>query len=97
MVAAFIGFVNGWFVTKLKIPSFLVTLGMLLVVRGSALFHTSVGCTFDEHRALLRHLLGFLLAHCATQQIGAAERIARQHLRYLHHLLLIQNYAVSGR
>ncbi len=39
-VAMFIGAVNGWFVTKLKIPSFLVTLGMLLVVRGSALFIT---------------------------------------------------------
>lgn len=40
LVAAFIGFVNGIFVTKLKIPSFLVTLGMLLVVRGTALFIT---------------------------------------------------------
>lgn len=40
VVAMGIGFVNGWFVTKLKIPSFLVTLGMLLVVRGSALFIT---------------------------------------------------------
>lgn len=39
-IALLIGFVNGWFVTKLKIPSFLVTLGMLLVVRGSALFIT---------------------------------------------------------
>jgi simple sugar transport system permease protein len=39
-VAAFIGLVNGWFVTRLKIPSFLVTLGMLLVVRGTALFIT---------------------------------------------------------
>ncbi len=35
-----IGLVNGWFVTRLKIPSFLVTLGMLLVVRGTALFIT---------------------------------------------------------
>ncbi|MDX0430032.1 ABC transporter permease [Sinorhizobium medicae] len=35
-----IGFVNGWFVTKLNIPSFLVTLGMLLVVRGTALYVT---------------------------------------------------------
>ncbi|TIU82088.1 MAG: ABC transporter permease, partial [Mesorhizobium sp.] len=41
LVAAFIGLVNGWFVTQLKIPSFLVTLGMLLVVRGTALFITS--------------------------------------------------------
>ena len=39
-VAALIGLVNGWFVTRLKIPSFLVTLGMLLVVRGTALFIT---------------------------------------------------------
>jgi simple sugar transport system permease protein len=39
-IAGFIGFVNGWFVTRLKIPSFLVTLGMLLVVRGTALFVT---------------------------------------------------------
>jgi simple sugar transport system permease protein len=40
LIAALIGLVNGWFVTKLKIPSFLVTLGMLLVVRGTALFVT---------------------------------------------------------
>ena len=36
-----IGWVSGLFVTRLKIPSFLVTLGMLLVVRGSALVVTS--------------------------------------------------------
>ena len=35
VVAALIGLVNGLFVTRLKIPSFLVTLGMLLVVRGT--------------------------------------------------------------
>ena len=36
-----IGLVNGWFVTRLRVPSFLVTLGMLLVVRGMALYLTS--------------------------------------------------------
>ena len=41
LVAVLIGLVNGWFTTRLKIPSFLVTLGMLLVVRGSALYITS--------------------------------------------------------
>ena len=41
LVALFIGFVSGIFVTRLAIPSFLVTLGMLLVVRGSALWLTS--------------------------------------------------------
>ena len=40
-IALLVGFFNGWFVTRLKIPSFLVTLGMLLVVRGSALYITS--------------------------------------------------------
>jgi simple sugar transport system permease protein len=40
LLAVVIGFANGWFVTKLKIPSFLVTLGMLLVVRGTALYIT---------------------------------------------------------
>ncbi len=40
VVAALIGWVNGLFVTRLKIPSFLVTLGMLLVVRGTALYVT---------------------------------------------------------
>ena len=41
VVAALIGLFNGLFVTRLKIPSFLVTLGMLLVVRGTALFITN--------------------------------------------------------
>ncbi|MEO8245003.1 MAG: ABC transporter permease, partial [bacterium] len=40
-VAIFIGYINGLFVTRLGIPSFLVTLGMLLVVRGSALWLTN--------------------------------------------------------
>ena len=40
-VAALIGLINGWFVTRLRITSFLVTLGMLLVVRGAALFLTN--------------------------------------------------------
>jgi simple sugar transport system permease protein len=39
-LAIVVGFANGWLVTLLKIPSFLVTLGMLLVVRGTALYIT---------------------------------------------------------
>jgi simple sugar transport system permease protein len=41
VIALFIGWVNGVYVTRLKVPSFLVTLGMLLVVRGTALYITS--------------------------------------------------------
>ncbi len=40
VLCGLIGLANGLFVTKLNIPSFLVTLGMLLVVRGTALFVT---------------------------------------------------------
>jgi simple sugar transport system permease protein len=40
LLAVLIGLINGLFVTRLKIPSFLVTLGMLLVARGTALFVT---------------------------------------------------------
>jgi simple sugar transport system permease protein len=36
-----IGLINGLLVTRLRIPSFLVTLGMLLVVRGAALYLTA--------------------------------------------------------
>jgi len=41
VVAGLIGYFNGWFTTRLRIPSFLVTLGMLLVVRGAALWLTN--------------------------------------------------------
>ena len=41
LIALAIGLFSGLFVTRLGIPSFLVTLGMLLVVRGTALWLTS--------------------------------------------------------
>ena len=40
VLALFIGWANGYITTKLAIPSFLVTLGMLLIVRGTALYIT---------------------------------------------------------
>ena len=38
VLAAFLGFLNGILVTKVRISSFLATLGMMLIVRGIALF-----------------------------------------------------------
>jgi simple sugar transport system permease protein len=38
VLSAFLGFVNGILVTKVRISSFLATLGMMLIVRGIALF-----------------------------------------------------------
>ncbi len=57
--AAGIGLVNGLFVTRLKIPSFLVTLGMLLVVRGTALYITDgfPQRTWDASGSLLADVL----------------------------------------
>lgn len=40
LLAALIGFANGFFVTRLRITSFLVTLGMQFVVRGVSLYIT---------------------------------------------------------
>jgi simple sugar transport system permease protein len=59
IVAALIGAINGLFVTRLKIPSFLVTLGMLLVVRGTALFVTDgfPQRTWSAQRQWLAHVL----------------------------------------
>ena len=49
--------------------------------------------TGDEDCALLLHLGADLLAHRPAQQVGVAERIARHHLRDLHHLFLIDDDA----
>ncbi|MEM7446318.1 MAG: ABC transporter permease, partial [Pseudomonadota bacterium] len=59
LVAVAIGMVSGIFVTRLNIPSFLVTLGMLLVVRGSALWLTSgfPQRTWDAGEQLLAEIL----------------------------------------
>ena len=48
-----------------------------------------------ELDALLGHLLGLLLAHGATQQVGAAEAVATHDLGDLHHLLLVHDHAVG--
>ncbi len=54
-----------------------------------------LGRAFGEDAAVLRHLLGLFLAHGAAQQVGAAERVAADDLRHLHHLLLIDHDAVG--
>lgn len=66
-LAALIGAVNGFMVTRLKIPSFLVTLGMLLVVRGTALYITD---GFPQSRWTTDSpLLGFLVGEFQIGQI----------------------------
>jgi len=59
-IAVVIGFSNGWLVTRLKIPSFLVTLGMLLVVRGTALYITDgfPQRTWTSNSPLMKAIVG---------------------------------------
>src|SRR6201981_654957 len=59
-LAVVIGFANGWLVTVLKIPSFLVTLGMLLVVRGTALYVTDgfPQRTWTSNSTLMKVIVG---------------------------------------
>src|ERR1700736_6039927 len=60
VVSALVGFANGWLVTRLKIPSFLVTLGMLLVLRGTALYVTDgfPQRTWTSDSALMKVIVG---------------------------------------
>ena len=50
---------------------------------------------FDEGFALGVHFRLDLFAHCAAEQIGAAQRVARQHLGDLHDLFLVDHDAVG--
>jgi simple sugar transport system permease protein len=63
LLAVVIGLVNGVFVTRLMIPSFLVTLGMLLVVRGTALYITD---GFPQGTWRAESLLGDILVGSFT-------------------------------
>ena len=49
----------------------------------------------DEDRALLLHLLADLLAHRATEHVGAAEGVAGDHAGGFHHLFLVDQDAVG--
>ena len=51
--------------------------------------------TLDENGALPGHFFGLFLAHRAAQQVRAAQSVACQHLRGLHHLLLINQNTVG--
>ena len=53
------------------------------------------GCAFQKNRALYRHFFGLFLAHRAPQHVRAAEAVAGEYLRDQHHLLLIDDDAVS--
>ncbi len=57
------------------------------------LIELQLGRASHERDALLGHLLGDLLSHRASQQVGAAERVAADRGADLHDLLLIDDDA----
>lgn len=50
IVALFLGFINGVFVTKLKIPAFITTLGMLFIYRAIAYIYTNNNPQYIQDR-----------------------------------------------
>ena len=52
---------------------------------------------FGEDFAVFHHLFGLFLTHGAAQQVRAAERVAADNLRRLHHLFLIHHNPVGRR
>ena len=58
--------------------------------------NTARHSTGHELATLLGHFFRLLFAHRAAQQVSATERVAGQHLRNLHDLLLVQDHAVGG-
>ncbi len=64
-------------------------------VAGQVLVDALARTPFHEAGALLGHLFRLLLAHRAAQHVGLTQRIAGQHLRDLHDLLLVENHAIG--
>jgi hypothetical protein len=55
------------------------------------LLHTTLDAAGDKAAALFLHLAADLLSHRPPQQIGFAQRIAREQLRRLHDLFLVDD------
>ena len=65
------------------------------LIRGLGVDAIMLAAALDEGIALRVHLRLDLLAHRAAQQVCAAETVAGEDLRRLHHLLLIDEDAVG--
>ncbi len=50
IVASFLGFVNGVFITKLRIPAFITTLGMMFIYRSLAYIYTTNTPVYIENK-----------------------------------------------
>jgi simple sugar transport system permease protein len=73
VMAALVGLINGLLVTKFRISSFIVTIGMLLIVRGVAIYITSgsAQATYQTQSWIKAILIG-QLAHIGEFNLGAS-------------------------
>ncbi len=56
-----------------------------------------LGCACAKNRPMVGHFFCIFLTHRTAQHISAAQRVAAQNLRGLHHLLLVHHDAVGLR
>lgn len=83
-VGALAGFVNGWFITKTKIPPFIATLGMMVSARGVARWFTdgSPVSGFTDSFAMLGNGLGRWMPVVIFLLVAAIFHIAMRYTRF---------------
>lgn len=95
LVGALIGFINGFFVVKLKLNAFIVTLAMLIVLRGTLVGTTKGGTLFDMPQPFFALATATLLGLPLSVWLAAAAfLVAGVLLRY--HRLGRALYAIGG-
>jgi len=90
IIAAVIGLVNGFLVTKVGISSFLVTIGMMLVVRGCGLYisHGFPQSTWESESPLKTALVG-------SMQIGNGDLKVFASLMWFIALIFLMYYILN--
>lgn len=92
LVALVFGFVNGIIIAKLKVPPFIVTLGMSFIARGTALLvggGMTIGSLPDQIRAIGNESLFYLVrgGEKAGLYFLSAPELSREELRSLDRIL----------
>jgi ribose/xylose/arabinose/galactoside ABC-type transport system permease subunit len=105
LCGAILGLVNGLIITRLRVPAFVATLGMMSVIRGVALLYTqgqSVMITTHREYALLNNgkILGIPIPFIAALLVLMVLYALLQHTRFGRHVCAVggnqQAAIVSG-
>ena len=63
---------------------------------GKVCINSALAGTLQKLRSHLDHFLSFLLTHSAAQQVSLTKAKSSKHLSNLHHLFLVENYAIGA-